>query len=167
MKYFLVLLLSLLALNNAISANVNSDLIKKWITQYEEPKNNDWAKFRELKDRIKEIIVEVSKTNGKTKYKTDEEIKSVLVQYSAHLENLKREIPFDYNILSSVNTEQKQNEPKFILTITIDYKDELSQIKWGFNTIFYDTRIEFYSVVDDGQEKTFDQLYNYLTLYEA
>ena len=129
--------------------------------------DNDLGKIHQLKNKVKDVIVDISKTTGKVKPKTEEEIKPIIMRYASGLENVKKDIPFEYNIVTSINKNQSKSEPNLVLTISVDYKDELSAITWGFNTIFFDSRIEFYSVVDDGKQKTFEDLYNYLTLYEA
>jgi len=131
-------------------------------------KDNDWSKFYQLKNEVKEIIVDVSKNNSKKNYKTEQDVGSVVVQYVARLQELKKKYPMDFNIVTTHREDPKEHEPKLFLTIVVSYKDELSQIVWGFNTLFFDSRIEFYSSTDDGKtKKTFHDLYNYLTLYEA
>jgi hypothetical protein len=129
--------------------------------------DNDWSKFYQLKNEVKKAIETVSITNADSPYNTDESVKPLMVQFAAHFEDLKRRYPVDFNIIGSRPTEKQQGRPKLVVTVVAKYKDQLGEITWGFNIFFFDERVEFYSSVDDGKEKSFEDLYNYLTIYKA
>lgn len=121
--------------------------------------------FYKLKREIKNIVEDSSKQFHYTKFHS--QIDAILLKtiVSDKLGELKKQIPFNYDVIYMKPNHEGQIVPDLVLTVATSYKDPFGEVVWGFNIVFYDYKIEFY--VSNKIPILPGEAYNYLTLYRA
>jgi hypothetical protein len=132
-------------------------------TAAQETEDKDHAKYRQVKDAIKTVLVHVAKKYGGETY-DEGKLAGFISEANKILATVQKEYP---NIAYSVAGDKDINTPKvlekgfmFISTI-IEYKDEVGTILWEFPTVFGVNEVSFFSVQLDGTPKNFEDYYRW------
>lgn len=127
--------------------------------------NHDWSGFYQLKNGVKSIIESEAKHHGDATFSVEEEAMVLKLNIERELQNLSKKTPFKFDVFYQKPPKEGQIVPELVLTTVAKYEDEKGEIVWGFNVVFYDYKIEFYSI--NQLPVTPGNSYNYLTLYKA
>lgn len=116
-----------------------------------------WSDARQVKNKIKDAIVEVGKDNYKN-LDTDK----LIDDYELELRKLQKEDHFKYEILLEYPT--AKDAPKVVTHVNILYTNDYGEMRYDFTTTFFEKDVGFFSYTGDTAPSSVDDYYNFLTL---
>lgn len=127
----------------------------------------EFSKFFHAKSLAKQALEDV--TLKASRYQKTKQLQTALVNdLTGLLWIIKTKYDIDFAVISNEKNNSKELLDKGILftTIKLKYEDQKGPIMWELTSVLSPNEIDFYSVVDEGNEITENDIYAYKRLYK-
>jgi len=132
-------------------------------TVAQEVEDKDHAKYKQVKDAVKTVLVHVAKKYGGETY-DEGKLAGFVSDVNTILASVQKEYPnMKYSVAGDpiINTQKAMEKGFMFISTIIEYKDEVGEVSWEFPTVFGINEVSFFSVQLDGTPKKFEDYYRW------